>query len=219
MFRKFLLSCGILSSLLYIAMNIFVPFYFKGYDWISQSVSELSAIEAPTRSLWVGLAMTYVLLFALFGWGVIRSFADNWLLNVMGWLILLYTVLNFFWPPMHLRGQERTLTDTLHIVWTIFTILLFMLIMGFGAVALGTAFRAYTISTFVIFIVFGLLSAVQAPAVSQNLPTPLLGIWERINIGAFMLWVIVLSVVLLRRLIHSNIANRGNEGDNLFNVV
>lgn len=35
--------------------------------------------------------------------------------------------------------------------------------------------------------------------IDKNLPTPFIGIWERINIGAFMLWIIVLSVLLLRR--------------------
>ena len=48
MLRKGLLMCGILSSLLYVAMNIFVPMQFEGYSYTSQTVSELSAIGAPT---------------------------------------------------------------------------------------------------------------------------------------------------------------------------
>jgi hypothetical protein len=219
MFKKFLLSCGIFSSLLYMAMNIFVPVYFKGYDWVSQSISELSAIDAPTRSLWVILAMAYILLFVLFGWGIIRSFADNWSLSIMGWVIFLYAIVNFFWPPMHLRGQERTFTDILHIVWTIIAVLLFMLIMGFGAIGLGIRFRIYTIFTFIVFIVFGSLSAIEAPAFAQDLPTPFLGVWERINIGAFMLWVIVLSAVLLYRLNQLHMAQPENRRDNFLKVV
>ena len=34
--------------------------------------------------------------------------------------------------------------------------------------------------------------------VGANLPTPPLGVWERINIGAFLLWVMVLAACLLR---------------------
>ena len=44
------LICGIASSLLYVAMNVFVPMQWEGYSSASQTVSELSAIGAPTRS-------------------------------------------------------------------------------------------------------------------------------------------------------------------------
>ena len=45
--------CGILSSLLYVVMNVFVAMEWEGYSSASQTVSELSAIGAPRRSLWV----------------------------------------------------------------------------------------------------------------------------------------------------------------------
>ena len=180
-------------------MNIFVPMFFEGYSSASQTVSELSAINAPTRPLWISLAMLYILLFAFFGLGVLQSAFGNRRLRVMGRLIIVYVVINFYWPPMHLRGNEPTLTDTLHIVWAMMTLLLMMLIMGFGAAALGRNFRIYTILTFVVFIVFGILIGVEAPNIPGNLPTPRIGIWERINIGAFMLWVIVLAIALLQR--------------------
>jgi len=180
-------------------MNIFVPMFFEGYSSASQTVSELSAINAPTRPLWISLAMLYILLFAFFGLGVLQSAFGNRRLRVMGRLIIVYVVINFYWPPMHLRGNEPTLTDTLHIVWAMMTLLLMMLIMGFGAAALGRNFRIYTILTFVVFIVFGILIGVEAPNIPENLPTLHIGIWERINIGAFMLWVIVLAIALLQR--------------------
>jgi amino acid transporter len=100
---------------------------------------------------------------------------------------------------MHLRGDEPTLTDTLHIVWAMATILLMMLMMGFGTAALGTSFRIYTAVTFVLFIVFGILIGTQAAGIPKNLPTPQIGIWERINIGAFMLWIIVFAIALLSK--------------------
>ena len=49
---KALLICGILSSLLYFAINIIVPMQYPGYNSASQVPSELSAIGAPTRMLW-----------------------------------------------------------------------------------------------------------------------------------------------------------------------
>lgn len=73
-----------------------------------------------------------------------------------------------------------------------------MLIMGFGAAALGKKFRFYTIATWAAFIVFGILTWLESPGMEKNLPTPWIGVWERINIGAFMLWIIVLAIALLR---------------------
>ena len=196
---KNLLICGILSSLLYMLMNIFVPMQFEGYRIPSQTVSELSAIDAPTRTLWVLLAFVYILLFAAFGWGVRKSADGKRSLQIVALLIIIYVVINLYWPPMHLRGNEPTLTDTLHIVWAMTTLLLMMFIMGFGAAALGKGFRFYTIATFVVFITFGILIGTEAPGIPKNLPTPHIGIWERINIGAYMLWVIVFAIALLRR--------------------
>jgi len=54
--QQVLLACGIISALLYTAMLVIVPMFWEGYSSASQSVSELSAIDAPTRSLWVSLA-------------------------------------------------------------------------------------------------------------------------------------------------------------------
>lgn len=197
--RKILLLCGMLSSLYYVAINIFVPMQWEEYSIASQTVSELSAINAPTRPLWVGLCILYVFLFVGFGWGVLKSAEGKRPLRIMGVLIIVYSVFNLYWPPMHLRGNEPTLTDALHITWAMMTLLFMMLMMGFGAAALGKRFRLFTIATFVVFIVFGVLIGVEAPGIPANLPTPRIGIWERINIGAFMLWVMVFGAALLNR--------------------
>ena len=86
---RVLLICGILSSLLYIAMNIFVPMQWAGYSLASQTVSELSAIDAPTRSLWVPLGIGYALLTVAFGCGVWKSAIGNRPLRIAGGLIFI----------------------------------------------------------------------------------------------------------------------------------
>jgi hypothetical protein len=58
--RCSLLACGIVSSLVYIAANAIVPSYFEGYDVLSQTVSELSAVGAPTRTLWLAFMVPYI---------------------------------------------------------------------------------------------------------------------------------------------------------------
>jgi Protein of unknown function (DUF998) len=197
------LLCGIFSSLLYVAMNVIVAMRYEGYSSFSQTVSELSAVEAPTRSLWVILGIVYTALVAVFGWGVYKSVPGNRPLRVAGILLLADGVIGFFWPPMHQRevlaAGGGTLTDTMHIVFSIVTVLLMMLAIGFGAAAFGRRFRVYSIATLILLFVCGALTAIRSPQLEANLPTPWMGVWERISIGVFLLWVIVLAFVLLRR--------------------
>ncbi|HEX5624425.1 MAG TPA: DUF998 domain-containing protein [Saprospiraceae bacterium] len=201
--RQALLICGIVSSLWYMAITAIVPFWYEGYRSMELTVSELSAIGAPTRIIWVLLAMLYLLLLIAFGWGVLKTAGANRYLRIAGGLIVAYCVLNFYWPPMHQReviaAGGGTLTDSLHIAWAAMTLLFNMLLMGFGAAALGGRFKWYTYATWLVFIIFGILTFIESPGIEANLPTPHLGLWERINMAAFLLWIVVFATVLLRR--------------------
>jgi Protein of unknown function (DUF998) len=198
MVRKLLLVCGIASALFYAALNVYVPLQWAAYSAVSQTVSELSAISAPTRALWVRLVIPYGGLLIAFGCGVWLSAGRGRALRVTGAMMIAQGVMGFYWPPMHLRGAEMTLTDTLHIVWAAVTVLFMAAAIGFGAAALGRGFRRYSIATVVIFLLFGTLTGLDGPKIAADLPTPWIGIWERINIGAFLLWVVVLAVALMR---------------------
>ena len=197
-----MLVCGILASLLYIAMIGAIR--YDGYNWVSQTPSELSAIGAPTRPLWFWLAWVYTALVMAFGWSVWKWADSNRPLRVVGALILASSLLGFVWPfaPMHQRevlaAGGGTLSDTIHIVLAFVTVPLFLLTVGFGAAAFGKRFRLYSIATIVIAFVAGAFTAVDGPRISANLPTPWIGLWERINIGVYMVWVAVLAVTVLR---------------------
>lgn len=200
--RRFLLFCGVLAALLYITMNIFTPFFYKGYNWVSQTVSELSAVDAPTRPLWFPFGIAYTILVAAFGWGIIKSSRGTRSLRIVGILLVLHGVLGLTWSPMHQRevlaAGGGTFTDTWHIVMSVVTLLLMFLSIGFGAAAFGKGFRIYSIATILIFIVFGVLTFLEAPNVDKNLPTRFIGLWERINIAAFMIWLLVFASILLK---------------------
>lgn len=204
-FQKALLYCGILSSLLYVAVNIIVPMQWKAYDVASQTVSELSAIGAPTRALWTVLCTPYTFLIIAFAWGVLIAAKGNRNLRIAGRLLLAYGAVGLLWPfaPMHLRESLAsgggTFSDTLHIALGAVTEVIYLLALGFAAVALGKPFRYYSIATFVVLLFFGVLTFLDAPGIPSNLPTPLIGVWERINIGVFLLWVVVLAMILLQK--------------------
>lgn len=200
--KKIFLTCGIISSVYYIALNIIIPLQDPEYNVVSQTVSELSAIDAPTRSMWVFLCTFYSFFILAFGSGVwMVSDANKWL-RYIAKLLFVYGVSGFFWPPMHLRSilasGGGTISDTLHIAFAMGTVFLMILMIGFGAAALGKVFRYYSITTLLLLFTFGILTSLESPGVPKNLPTPMIGVWERINIGVFLIWVIVLALILLR---------------------
>jgi hypothetical protein len=99
---------------------------------------------------------------------------------------------------MHLRGVEGTLTDAMHAMLTGVGVFFILLAIGFGATAFGKQFRLYSIATILMLVVGGVLTGLDAPRLAANLPTPWMGVWERINIFGYMLWVVVLAITLLR---------------------
>jgi len=197
--RRLLLVCGILSTLLYLLMNVFIPMQWDGYSRSSQVISELSAIDAPTRGTWVPLGIVYTLLIAAFGAGVWAAAHGNRKLRIAGILLIFSGIFGLFWPPMHLRSEAFSLTDALHIAWSAVTLLIMLAVMGLAAAALGKRFRFYTIATVVLWLVFGTLTFLDSPEVASGDPTPWIGVWERINVGAYMFWLVLFALVLLRR--------------------
>ncbi len=200
--RRALLACGMLAASLYVAMSLVVGQLWDGYSSANQTISELSAIGAPTRPVWMALGTLYGVLMVAFGWIVWKLALPNRALRVVGALLAAQAVFGFFWPPMHQRAVLAagggTLTDTLHIAWTIVTSVCFMFALGFGAAAFGKNFRVYSIATMVIVFACGAWTGTYAPRIQANLPTPGAGVWERINTTAFMVWIAVLAAGLLR---------------------
>ncbi len=214
--RKLLLVCGILSSLLYVATVVLAAMRWEGYSSTAQTVSELIAIGAPTRPLVVPLFVTYALLVYAFGVGVWRSSGRKRALRfaaigLVGKEVLGLVGTLFF--PMHLRGGEGTLTDTMHAILALVGVLFMLLALGFGATAFGKWFRLYSIGTILLLVVGGVLTGLDAPRLATNLPTPWMGFWERINIYAYMLWVVVLTIALLRSKVAQPRDAPGGKGD------
>jgi hypothetical protein len=200
--RKAPLVCGMVSSLLYAAMVWTIR--YEGYNPISQVPSELTAIGAPTQALWARLGWIYTVLVAAFGFGLWKSADRNRAVRIVGGLSLAYASLGLLWPfaAMHQRevlaAGGGTWSDTAHVVLGGVTVLLMFLAIGFGATAFGKRFWIYSMASIVVLLAFGALTFLEAPRLQANLPTPWIGLWERIHICVFLLWIAVLASMLWR---------------------
>src|SRR5690242_1325223 len=99
---------------------------------------------------------------------------------------------------MHMRGAAATASDVWHGNLTLLGAGCYLLAMGFGAAAFRGRFRWYSIGTMLTLSAFGALAGIDIPRIGASLPTPWVGVWERVNIYATMLWIAALAAALLR---------------------
>ena len=199
-YTKALLLCGLLSSLLYIGTDILSGCLYEGYSFSSQQVSELSAVGAPTRKIWLTMSYIWAPLVMTFGIGVFRLHRQKRFLRLTGILLITYGVIGLLWnlAPMHQRGTVELGEDIMHIIFAGAQVLLILSFILLGSKANGTGFRMYSFFTILALLVFGTWTATQASAIAEGQPTPWMGIIERVNVYLSMLWVLVFAVVLLR---------------------
>lgn len=199
--RKLLLGCGAVSSILYlVAIDVIAALRYADYhNYTSQMVSELMAVGAPTRNLLIRLFTLYNFLVFAFAAGVWASARGRRSVRRTAAALVGYGVLStagLFLFPMDLRGTVGSQRDVLHIAATFVMSVFIVAVMAFGAFARGMRFRLYSFATIAVVVVFGALAGFLARPMPG--PTPGLGVAERINIYATMLWMAALAASLWR---------------------
>lgn len=199
--RKLLLLCGILASIVYVVGDIVAANMWPAYSYRDQSVSELMSIGAPTRALIVVFFTACNVLSLAFVAGAFASARRRVPVVIACWFFSAYCVTGevaclFF--PMHQRGGGSSYSDVMHIAITAFLVLSTFLFIGFGAAAGPRAFRVYSWLTILMLLCFGVWAGTDGSNVAHNLPTPWLGIKERVNIYGALLWIALFARVLMR---------------------
>jgi hypothetical protein len=203
--RVLLLACGILYAVLYPVINdVVAASLHHGYSRIDQAVSELSATGAPAHAFLSAIGPIFSVLFIAFGFGVWKSLGAPRSLRLAGALMMAHGAVSLLWmfAPMSQRGViaagGATSADTMHLVLSGATGLFVTAYVATTAIAFGLVFRLYSIATIAAALLFGILSA-QVDKIEAGEPTPYMGLLERIGIGAWLLWVAILAILLIRR--------------------
>jgi hypothetical protein len=204
--RRLLLACGMIAPPLWVGMDVVASLRYDGYSYVDQTISELSAIGAPTRSFWFALGIPYNLLVIAFAAGVWQSAGRSRALRVAAVLLAVPPLISLVLAPfssMHQRevlaAGGATVSDTLHLVITGIGVFTFLVVIACAMSAFGRRFRIYSVATITAMLVFGTLTSLYAAEVESNQPTPGVGLYERINAHGYMLWVVVFAVMLMRR--------------------
>src|ERR1700693_1069848 len=158
MWPKLLLLCGIVAPLLFVGTNVLGGVLWSGYNFTSQSISDLTASGAPTRAAFVPPFIAVDLLLMVFGLGVWGVASQNGALRVV------YGVVNaaaeFF--PNRLGETPKPLSPG--VILTATGVISLLVAIGFGAAAYRNWFRFYSIGTLLAFAVLTVLGLLQARA-------------------------------------------------------
>ncbi len=201
--RNGLLACGFLASLLYVGTDITGGWLYPGYSFSSQAISELGAIDSPAKTFVDLLFPIYQLMLVGFGLGVYHEAAEqNRPLRITGAALILYGAIGVAisfaasFVAMHERGTASVVFDASHTIVSAVFVALLLIAIGSGAFAYGRVWRAYSLITLLMVIVFGALTAPFAARLATGQSTAGLGILERICVYSSLLWVAALACVL-----------------------
>lgn len=196
---SFLLTCGILSAVLYFVADIWMSATYEGYSFLHQTVSELNAIGAPTTDLSIVLGIAGHVLLILFGIGIWPSAGENRSLRIFAGAIAALGAFVLWAAPYASMQQRGSPQEGPHLLSGAIGALLVITAIGFAANALGMRFRRYSIGTILVMMGFAAWAAKDAGRIEAGLETPWVGVIERVSFYSWHLWFIALALRLSRR--------------------
>lgn len=194
--NKYHWYAGICAVMVYIFAVTLGGILYPGYSHISQDISQLTSTHSPIRGF-MNIFFIYNILITFYGYGLYKI--RNTMLSQVGALcIMLIGILGLLiaWFPINTRGTEITATGIIHIgivsIVSLLTVLSgFMFWFGYR----NTHLRLFA----KISLIAGILFVLSGPIAAANVLSPYAGLFERIPIGIFLLWVLISSVIMLRR--------------------
>lgn len=193
---------GVLAPIAYALAVIIGGATTPGYSHVANAISELFSAGRHPHIIVLLLFATYNLGLLAFGaWAFLDRKAGYGklfraamaLLAVIG---LLGAATLFF--PQDERGTTATFAGTMHIVLSAISSLLTMVAMLLAGLDYfrnkdKKLFAYYSFASLAIVLISG---GISAASVASN--SPYLGLFERVTIGAFLLWVLLLSACMAR---------------------
>jgi hypothetical protein len=195
--QKVLLTGGLLAPLFYFGTDRLVGSLITGYSFSAQSMSDVSAIGSPQRSLAVLLTVVSCVFMTAFGVGVWLVSDQVLLLRVVSLLIIgnaIFGLIATLFFPTHYGVRPNFVSAGVLIMFS--SVLCFVLAMVLGAVAIKGWFRIFSIAIPAAYILLAILRFATAKNSSTGEAVSLVGAQERTMSYIYLLWVFVLSIYL-----------------------
>lgn len=201
---------GVIAFLSYTAAVVFSPLAYPGYNWMEQAVSDLSAANAPSRTLWNQLSCLYnvcTLICAMMVCVGIQGRTTKllrtgiYIFTVMEWI----SAVGFTVFPLSDSGYAGTFQDQMHIFSTVMVVILSIisLVMIIFAGVKDKDCRSYGICAGIA------LGMMLVGALGMNVvPKTYFGVVERFSVFAATGFNAVLGIELYRMDLSGNEAEK-----------
>lgn len=201
--KKLFLASGAASALVYLFAVVLGGLLRRDYSHVSHAISELTGSGAPNRELLNVLFNIYGLLsivFAIAALNHVKAYASR-AADASMILFLVISVFTFLWVffPMDERGAEATFKGAVHIaiaaVVSPSTIICMLLAgLGFKRRKDMKGYAVYSLISSALVLVSGMMAAISP---GNTLLLPYMGLFERVTIGLYLLWMLVTSIRFL----------------------
>ena len=191
---------GIIAGVFYFLHIIFGRIYYNGYDPLSQAISDLTALNSPSKKIASIFSFIYGILNIIFVIGFYKFF--KWKINKtisfgsgVFCIMALISFLGYTFFPLSEAGYAGTFQDIMHVfvtitvvIFTIITIILFSI--GFLKTKNHKCIGIISIITFMFLITGAILINI--------LPNEYFGLAERINVYTVIIYTGILSLWMNR---------------------
>lgn len=190
---------GVLALISYATAVIYSPRAYPGYDWMSQEISDLSAVNAPSKDLWNQLASLYeagtvvsITLVCIFNENKLNKKLriGIYLFGIMNWI----SNIGYGMFPLSDSGNAGTFIDIMHIY--VVTILVIMLSIILLIIIIIGGIKSEGYRSLAIWASLSLIMMIIGAAGTMVAPKDYFGLVERINVFSVPIFNAVLGVYL-----------------------
>jgi uncharacterized protein DUF998 len=179
----------LIAAILFIATDLLGLARWKGYDYIHQSISDLTAIGSPTRSWAVPLTLGHNLALLIAGVAILLLPGRNLPLRITASLLIVTAIA---WLGAQLfpnQVGESPAPSSPLVVLGATAVVASVLMIAFGAAAFSGWFRIVSIGVLAAFAVLTILGFMQG--------APRVGLQERVLSYVTLGWMVLLGVAAL----------------------
>lgn len=187
---------GLISFISYLSAVVFSPLAYPGYNWMAQTVSDLSATNAPSLTLWNQLnsltgpcGIVSIMMVCIFIQGKLTKPLrfGIYLFAIMNW----FSIVGYEMFPLTQAGYAGTFQDIMHVVVTIVVVILSITSLITIMISGYTKYKSLSICAFIA------LSLMLVDAIGMNIvPINYFGIVERFRVLAATAFNAILGLYL-----------------------
>ena len=197
--KIWILVCGILAIVFYVLHDIVGALNYPGYKWMEQAVSDLTATDAPSRTVAGGLTTIHGIFNCVccaFIVVLVRNERKSFRIGVYLFALMhAVSAIGYSLFPLTGSGYDGSFRSFIH-VYVVTVLVVFLAISSLILIAVGS-FKDKNKKLGILAIIA--LALMMTTPISFSVPKEIFGIIERLTVYSSVLFTGVLSVYFYRK--------------------